>query len=69
MFCVVGGVGVAFKLLKRTNKGKMEAQEVMVPATTSLAAHVSRNEEANREENSIIKARVRWSLDMKLLRV
>lgn len=54
-----GGSGVAFKLLKRGNKGKMEAQEVVVPASTSLAAQVSRNEEASREESSIIKARVR----------
>lgn len=50
---------MAFKLLKRGNKGKMEAQEVVVPATTSLAAQVNRNEEASREESSIIKARVR----------
>lgn len=49
---------MAFKLLKRGNKGKMEAQEIVVPASTSLAAQVSRNEEAHREENSIIKARV-----------
>lgn len=54
-----GGSGVAFKLLKRGNKGKMEAQEMVVPASTSLAAQVSRNEEASREESSIIKARVR----------
>lgn len=57
--CGPGGSGVSFKLLKRGNKGKMEAQEVVVPAATSLAAQVSRNEEANREESSIIKARVR----------
>ena len=50
---------MAFKLLRRGNKGKMEAQEVVVPASTSLAAQVSRNEEASREESSIIKARVR----------
>lgn len=50
---------MAFKLLKRGNKGKMEAQEVVVPASTSLAAQVNRNEEASREESSIIKARVR----------
>ena len=37
----------------------MEAQEMVVPASTSLAAQVSRNEEASREESSIIKARVR----------
>ncbi|CAN0367879.1 unnamed protein product, partial [Scytosiphon promiscuus] len=53
-----GGLGVAFKLLKRGNRGKMEAQEVVVPASTSLAAQVNRNEEASREESSIIKARV-----------
>ncbi|CAN0047537.1 unnamed protein product, partial [Hapterophycus canaliculatus] len=56
-----GGLGVAFKLLKRGNRGKMEAQEVVVPASTSLAAQVNRNEEASREESSIIKARVRPS--------
>lgn len=50
---------MAFKLLKRGNRGKMEAQEVVVPASTSLAAQVNRNEEASREESSIIKARVR----------
>lgn len=55
---VKGGSGVAFKLLKRGNKGKMEAQEVVVPESTSLAAQVNRNEEASREESSIIKARV-----------
>eukprot|EP00752_Nemacystus_decipiens_P014194 g12623.t1 len=55
---LTGGLGVAFKLLKRGNKGKMEAQEVVVPASTSLAAQVNRNEEASREESSIIKARV-----------
>lgn len=49
---------MAFKLLKRGNKGKMEAQEVVVPESTSLAAQVNRNEEASREESSIIKARV-----------
>ncbi|CAM9480698.1 unnamed protein product, partial [Laminaria digitata] len=55
---LTGGSGVAFKLLKRGNKGKMEAQEVVVPTSTSLAAQVNRNEEASREESSIIKARV-----------
>ncbi|CAM9681409.1 unnamed protein product, partial [Ectocarpus sp. 8 AP-2014] len=55
---LTGGSGVAFKLLKRGNKGKMEAQEVVVPESTSLAAQVNRNEEASREESSIIKARV-----------
>lgn len=54
-----GESGVSFKLLKRGNKGKMEVQEVVVPASTSLAAQVNRNEEASREESSIIKARVR----------
>lgn len=53
---------MSFKLLKRGHKGKMEAQEVVVPASTSLAAQVSRNEEASREEISIIKARVRCRL-------
>lgn len=53
---------MAFKLLKRGNKGKMEAQEVVVPASTSLAAQVNRNEEASREESSIIKARVSGGL-------
>lgn len=50
---------MAFKLLKRGNRGKMEAQEVVVPASTSLAVQANRHEEASREENSIIKARVR----------
>ena len=62
LFFIPGGLGVAFKLLKRGNKGKMEAQEVVVPASTSLAAQVNRNEEASREESSIIKARVSGGL-------
>lgn len=52
---------MAFKVLKRGNKGRMEAQEMVVPASTSLGAQVSRNEEASREESSIIKARVSLS--------
>ncbi len=62
---ISGGLGVAFKLLKRGNKGKMEAQEVVVPASTSLALQVNRHEEASREESSIIKARVRLLLKSK----
>lgn len=57
---------MAFKLLKRGNKGKMEAQEVVVPASTSLALQVNRNEEASREESSIIKARVRLLLKVEV---
>ncbi|CAN0053333.1 unnamed protein product, partial [Choristocarpus tenellus] len=55
---LTGGQGVQFKLIKRGNKGKLEAQQMVVPEDTSLGAQVHRNEEASREESHIIKARV-----------
>merc|ERR1712238_115840 len=32
-----GGQGICFQLLKKGNKGKLEAKEIMVPADTNLA--------------------------------
>ncbi|CAM9181924.1 unnamed protein product [Discosporangium mesarthrocarpum] len=55
---LTGGEGVSLRLIKRGNKGKVEAQQVLVPSDTSLGAQVHRNEEASRVENDIIKARV-----------
>ncbi|KAF0699782.1 Aste57867_9663 [Aphanomyces stellatus] len=46
---------VVFRLLKRGNKGKVEAREIMVPQETSLAQHSQRQEDAGKKEQSELK--------------
>jgi regulator of nonsense transcripts 2 len=53
-----GGEGVAFKMLKRGAKGKLEAQAVFIPQDTNLAAQAQRHSTKESDEREIIKARV-----------
>ncbi|OQR99407.1 regulator of nonsense transcripts 2 [Thraustotheca clavata] len=46
---------VVFRLLKRGNKGKLEAREILVPQATSLAQHSQRQEDAGKKEQSELK--------------
>ncbi|CAK4649662.1 hypothetical protein LEN26_011042 [Aphanomyces euteiches] len=51
----VNDSSVVFRLLKRGNKGKLEAREIMVPQETSLAQHSQRQEDAGKKEQSELK--------------
>ncbi|KDO25845.1 hypothetical protein SPRG_08789 [Saprolegnia parasitica CBS 223.65] len=46
---------VVFRLLKRGNKGKLEAREILVPQETSLAQHSQRQEASGKKEQSELK--------------
>jgi regulator of nonsense transcripts 2 len=53
-----GQEGVSFQLLKKGNKGKVEAKELVVPKDTNLAIRASKHDDAADRERDIIKARV-----------
>ncbi|ETV92636.1 hypothetical protein, variant 1 [Aphanomyces invadans] len=46
---------MVFRVLKRGNKGKLEAREILVPQATSLAQHSQRQEDAGKKEQSELK--------------
>jgi regulator of nonsense transcripts 2 len=58
MFALSGQAGIGFQLLKRGNKGKVEAKEFVVPTDTNLALVASRNDDAAARERDEIKQRV-----------
>lgn len=58
IFALSGQAGIGFQLLKRGNKGKVEAKEFVVPADTNLAVVATRNDDAAARERDEIKQRV-----------
>ena len=58
MFALSGQAGIGFQLLKRGNKGKVEAKEFVVPTDTNLAVVATRNDDAASRERYEIKQRV-----------
>jgi len=57
-FALGGKVGVSFQLLKKGNKGKMEAKQFFVPSDTNLASVATRQDDKAAKERDMIKARV-----------
>jgi regulator of nonsense transcripts 2 len=53
-----GKAGISFQLLKKGNKGKMEAKQFYVPVDTSLAAVATKQDDEAARERDLIKARV-----------
>lgn len=53
-----GDVGISFQVLKRGNKGKVEAKELLVPIGTNLAKIATRQDDAAARERDVIKQRV-----------
>lgn len=54
----VGDGGIAFKLLKKGNKGKMEEKQFLVPSSTTLAHRATKQDDEAAKERDFIKARV-----------
>lgn len=55
----LGGMeGISFNLLKKGNKGKMEAKQFFVPKDTNLAAVATKQDDEAERERNLIKARV-----------
>lgn len=57
-FALSGQAGIGFQLLKRGNRGKVEAKEFVVPTDTNLAVVATRNDDAAARERNQIKQRV-----------
>lgn len=57
-FALGGKAGISFQLLKKGNKGKMEAKQFYVPADTNLAAVATKQDDEAARERDMIKARV-----------
>jgi regulator of nonsense transcripts 2 len=57
-FALGGKAGISFQLLKKGNKGKMEAKQFYVPSDTNLAAVATKQDDAAAKERDMIKARV-----------
>lgn len=53
-----GQEGVSFQLLKKGNKGKVEAKQIVVPNDTALATRALKYDDTADREHDIIKARV-----------
>lgn len=53
-----GQEGISFKLLKKGNKGKMEAKQFYVPKDTNLAAVATKQDDEAARERDMIKAKV-----------
>merc|ERR1712176_1562903 len=57
-FALGGMEGISFNLLKKGNKGKMEAKQFYVPKDTNLAAVATKQDNEAAREHDMIKARV-----------
>ena len=57
-FALGGMEGISFNLLKKGNKGKMEAKQFYVPKDTNLAAVATKQDDEAAREHDMIKARV-----------
>lgn len=55
--------GVVFRLLRRGNKGKVEARQLVVPEASSLAQHCHRQENAGKKEQSELKRLVLQNME------
>jgi regulator of nonsense transcripts 2 len=53
-----GQAGISLKLLKKGNKGKVEAKQLVVPDNTNLAIQALKQGEEEARERDILKARV-----------
>lgn len=58
-----GTDGVVYKMLRRGNKGKVEARCLIVPEQSSLAQHCHRQENAGRREQSELKRLVLQNIE------
>jgi len=57
-FALGGESGMAFKLIKRGHKGRVEAKELVVPSDTNLAKIVTKQDHEAAKERDMLKARV-----------
>jgi regulator of nonsense transcripts 2 len=57
-FALGGKSGISFQLLKKGNKGKVEAKEFIVPSDTNLAMVATKQDDAAARERDVIKQRV-----------
>jgi len=57
-FSLGGKAGISFQVLKRGNKGKVEAKEIVVPSDTNLAFLASKQDDEAARERNVIKQRV-----------
>ncbi|RLN92969.1 hypothetical protein BBJ28_00020327, partial [Nothophytophthora sp. Chile5] len=55
--------GVVFRMLRRGNKGKVEARQLVVPEESSLAQHSHRQENAGKKEQSELKRLVLQNME------
>ena len=55
---LAGKQGISFQLLKKGNKGKLEAKSIVVPTDTNLALVATKQDDAAARERDMIKARV-----------
>jgi regulator of nonsense transcripts 2 len=53
-----GGAGISFQVLRKGNKGKVEARELVVPVDTNLAMVATKQDDAKARERDEIKQRV-----------
>ena len=53
-----GKEGISFRVLKKGNKGKVEAKELIVPVDTNLAMVATKQDDAAARERDMIKQRV-----------
>jgi len=53
-----GQSGISFNLLKRGNKGKVEAKQLVVPADTNLAKVATKHDDEAARERDLVKAAV-----------
>ena len=58
MLALGGKEGVSFQLLKKGNKGKMEARQLIVPSDTNLAKLATKQDDEAARERDMLKARV-----------
>jgi len=57
-FTLGGKAGISFQMLKRGNKGKVDAKEIVVPKDTNLAVAASKQDDKAARERDVIKQRV-----------
>ena len=53
-----GEVGMAFKLIKRGHKGRVEAKDIVVPSDTNLVKIATKQDDEAARERDMLKARV-----------
>lgn len=58
MLALGGKEGISFQLLKKGNKGKVEAKQFVVPSDTNLAKRASKQDDEAAKEREMLKARV-----------